>query len=161
MGTEKTEHPAGNEADSDSDSDSGHPSAQIMDMMRSRRLSLGGSFLPPTPEKSPVPIPGLNGNGPDLLRPTKKDAKSTLVTIGNGGESHIKKDDSSSVTTISIGENENELEEFNRAALVIQRGFKAKQKKKLSGINENGNGHLDNNVHSMTHGRSKLQPTNL
>ena len=106
--------------------------------MRFRRLSLGGSFLPLTPEKSsaPVPIPGFNGNGPDLLRPTKKDAKSTLVTIGklkswkgdpilpsfqnqisllgNGGESHIKKDDSSSVTTISIGENENELEEFNR-----------------------------------------------
>ena len=37
-----------------------------------------------------------------------------ISVLGNGGESNIKKDDRSSVTTISIGENENELEEFNR-----------------------------------------------
>lgn len=97
---------------------------EYLNMLRSRRLSLGvGSSI----------------SAPDLLKlnAVREQGGSAILAIGNDGVAKTE-------PGVALGLNSAETEEYNRAAMVIQRGYKARiARRKLSGISEKGNREMD------------------
>ena len=94
-------------SESDEAMDAGK-SPEIMSMLRSRRLSIGATG---------------NATGPDLLKPVKEEKnKVAEVTGGSNNE--------------ALSTNGDFVDEYSKAALVIQERFRAKKLRKLSNIVE-------------------------